>query len=360
MKSTPSAPLRRSGRALRWAGPIAAALLWAPAALANDGEFYGAGATVYPVKNQAIAMDTETLVIEQRGPLRTYVDHWLVHVRYSFVNTTQAPVTVQMGFPEHCQRLAGDEGDGPSCKRPAMRDFTVRIDDQPAKVTIKATKKGERGALPDAQFDRVHTFEVRFGPGERKIVEHSYSHRGRILSPMHSGVDYILRTGGLWKGPIRDFDMRLVLKARWREISADGPEERRLPAATSQGWAGGTYQMRWQLKDFTPKADLELLLQEPLVVEARQALQAAMDKAAEDPKFLRSMSTVELQRLRNLPAALLGYPFKDEALRRHFEGQPWYAARSDYAPQWLDAAEQKFMAAIKAVEAEQAAPRPGK
>jgi hypothetical protein len=348
--SIPAVPLSSFRRIL--AGLTLGALLLAPAARANDGEFYGAGATVYPVKNQAISMDTETLVIEQRGPLRTYVDHWLVSVRYEFVNTTQAPVAVQMGFPEHCQRLVGDESEGPSCKKPAMAEFSVRIDGQPAKVTVKATKKGERGALPDAQFDRVHTFEVRFTPGERKVVEHTYTHRGRIVSPMHSGVDYILRTGGLWKGPIREFDMRLVLKSRWKDILSDGPEDRRLPAATTQGWAGGTYQMRWQLKNFLPKADLELLLQEPLVVEARQALNEAMDKAAEDPKFLRSKSPAELQQLRNLPAALLGYAFKDEALRKSFESQPWYAARTDYAPQWLSAAEQKFMAAVKAAEAE--------
>lgn len=282
-----------------------------------------------------------------------------MHVRYEFVNTAQTAVALQMGFPEHCQRLVGDESDGPSCRKPAMSDFTVRIDGQPAKVKVKGTKKGETGALPGVQFDRVHTFEVRFAPGERKVVEHSYSHRGRILSPMHSGVDYILRTGALWKGPIREFDMRLVLKARWREVAPDVAEDQRLPAPTSQGWAGGTYQMRWQIKDFVPKADLSLLLQEPLVLQARQELDAAIDRAAAEPGYLAALPPAQLQRLRNLPAALLGYTFKDAALRQAFEAQPWYAARGDYDPRWLDAREQKFMAAVQAAEAAQRRRAPG-
>lgn len=330
---------------------LALALLTSPA-LANDGEFYGAGATVYPVTNGAISMDTETLVIEQRGPLSTYVDHWLVNVRYEFVNTTDAPVTVQMGFPEHCQRTVDDmEVESPSCKKPAIRDFTARIDEQPVKVTIKTPKKGEAGALPGTVFDRVHTFPVSFKAKERVVVEHSYTHRGRITSPMHSGIDYILRTGGLWKGPIRDFDMRIVLKGKWGEIIDENEEGKRLPKPTFEGWQGGTYQMRWQLKDFTPTADVAFLLQEPLVVMAREeVLRPAMLAAEEDPASLNARSAEELRLLRNLPYALLGYTFKDAGLRAHFEKQPWYAARADFDDKWLGKDDRAFIERVKAAE----------
>lgn len=329
---------------------LAASLLSAPA-LANDGEFYGAGATVYPVKSAAISMDTETLVIEQRGPLRSYVDSWLVHVRYEFVNTTDQPVTVQMGFPEHCQRTVDDmEVESPSCKRPAIRDFEARVDEQPVPVTVKVPKKGEQGALPGTTFDRVHTFQVSFKPKERVVVEHSYTHGGRIVSPYHSGIDYILRTGGLWKGPIRDFDMRIVLKSKWASIIDENEEGKRLPKPGFEGWRGGTYQMHWKLEGFTPTMDVAFLLQEPLVHEGEEELRTAMMEAAESAAFLDGKTPEELRILRNLPYAVLGYTFKDATLRAHFEKKPWYVARADFDAKWLHKDEQDFVAKVKAAE----------
>ncbi len=71
---------------MRLMSPAFAALMFvalAPlnSALANDSEFYGEGATAYPINNSSIAMDVETLVIEQMGPMRGgYVDHWEVRV----------------------------------------------------------------------------------------------------------------------------------------------------------------------------------------------------------------------------------------------------------------------------------------
>lgn len=330
---------------------VAALLTAAPPAHANDSEFYGGGATVYPVESAAISMDTETLVIEQRGPLRTYVDHWLVNVRYEFVNTTDKAVTVQMGFPEHCQRTVEDvDVESPSCKSPAIKDFEARVDEKPVKVTIKTPKRGEDGALPGTVFDRVHTFPVRFGPKARVVVEHSYTHRGRIVSPMHSGIDYILRTGGLWKGPIRDFDMRIVLKGKWGSIIDDSVEDERLPKPTSEGWQGGTYQMRWQLRDFTPKADVAFLLHEPLVLQGAEELRTLAVLVEEAPSTLDKKTPEELRILRNLPYALLGYTFEDADLRAHFQKQPWYVARADFDPKWLDKDDQDFIAKVKAAE----------
>ena len=331
---------------------LAATLLASPEpARANDGEFYGAGATVYPITSRAISMDKETLVIEQRGPLRTYVDHWLVTVRYEFVNTTDQAVTVQMGFPEHCQRTVEDmDVESPSCTTPAIKDFEARIDDEPVKVTVKTPKKGEEGALPGTVFDRVHTFPVRFGPKARVVVEHSYQHGGRIISPMHSGIDYILRTGGLWKGPIHDFDMRIVLKGKWGSIIDENEEGKRLPKPSFEGWRGGTYQMTWKLTDFTPQVDVAYLLQEPLVVDAREQLNTVMNELSEKPTALDGKSLEELRLLRNLPYALNGYTFEDAELRAHFEKQPWYVARTDYDAKWLNASEKGFVAKVRAVE----------
>ncbi len=330
---------------------LALAGLAAPAQ-ANDGEFYGSGADLYPIKNNSIAMDKETLVIEQAGPHRaSYVDHWVVHVRYEFLNTTAAPVTVQMGFPEHCERTVEDmEVEAPYCKVPGMKGFTARVDGAATPVTIKTPS--DAGALPGTHYDRVHTFSVSFKPNERKVVEHSYTHRGRIVSPIHSGVDYILKTGGLWHGPIRDFDLRVVLKGEWNKVVFEAPGA--LPAPTFQGWQGGTYQLRWQLKDFTPKGDLGLLLESPKGYEAVSDLRTKMQILLQEPEGLKALSPAELKVLRNTPYAYLGYTFKNKALAAHFAKAEWYRPRSDFDPAWLSAEELAFVKLVKAEEARRA------
>ncbi|MCA9546897.1 MAG: YARHG domain-containing protein [Myxococcales bacterium] len=322
-------------------------LLLAAPALANDSEFYGSGADVYPVQNDHIQMARESLHIEQLGPHRqSYVERWGVHVRYEFVNTHSAPVTVQMGFPEHCQRTVDDmEVVAPSCKVPAIKDFQAWVDDAKVPVTVKTPTAA--GALPDAGYDRVHTFQVSFKAGERKVVEHRYTHGGRIVSPFHSAVEYILKTGALWKGPIGELDIRIVLKAEWADVI---DQSKTLPKPDFQGWQGGTYQLKWALKGFEPKGDIDFLLQEPKGYEARSDFNSLMSEALADPKALAGKSKAELRILRNTPYALLGYTFKSQDLTDHFTKQGWYRPRLDFDPNWLSKDEVKFVALVKGLE----------
>lgn len=316
-------------------------------ALANDGEFYGSGADLYPVKNAHITMAREALHIEQLGPHRqSYVSRWGVHLRYEFKNTHTEPVTVQMGFPEHCQRSVEDmEVEAPSCKKPAIEDFEAWVDQVKVPVAIKTPTAA--GALPDDRYDRVHTFTVSFKPGETKVVEHRYTHGGYIVSPFNSGLAYILKTGGLWKGPIGQLNIQIVLKAEWATIR---DVSKALPKPDFQGWQGGTYQMKWTLKDFAPKGDIDFLLEEPKGYLARDAFNTFMFEASQDPKVLAGKSKAELRILRNTPYALLGYTFKSEDLTEHFTKTGWYRPRIDFDPKWLSKEELTFIKAVKAAE----------
>ncbi len=257
-----------------------------------------------------------------------------------------------MGFPEDCQRMVEDmDIESPSCAKPAIRDFSAKIDGRRAKVSIKVGKSGQSGALKGVVFDRIHTFKVPFKANQRVVVEHRYTHKGRIFSPMHSGVEYILRTGGLWKGPIRDFDMRVLLKTQWRIIRHFGDEAAKLPKPGFEGWRDGSYQLQWKLKNFTPKADLEMILEGPVAAEADHAFDRQMSDIQFKEKSLKDETLPALRIMRNIPYALLGYPFKDKKIRAHFTKSGWYFPRADFDPKWLSKRELTFIRAVKAEEA---------
>ena len=74
----------------------------------------------------------------------------------------------------------------------------------PTKGAKKDDKKDEKkaepgkGPLADMHYGRVHTFPVRFAPGQIRTVRHTYRHATSLTSPWCSDLTYILKTGALW------------------------------------------------------------------------------------------------------------------------------------------------------------------
>jgi hypothetical protein len=338
---------------MRWLAALCLFALATPA-LANDGEFYGEGATVYPINNADISMDKEVLRIEQMGPPGDYVHHWQITVDYVFRNTSAKAVTVQMGFPEKCQRLVDDfdaieNNEGPWCKQPAIRDFIAEVDGRRAKVTVKTPKEGEPGALKGQSFDRIHTFKVKFAPGQVKKIHHTYAHNGAITSPFTSHVDYITATGALWKGAIKDFDFTVVIKQDFARVKQRQFDGNPFPAPTSKQAVDGQTHWRWQLKDFEPKGNPALELSEPGSIKRLgmvENLRLKYDTAAS----LDALSKAELKILRNTVYAAYGYRFKSKALQAHFAAQPWYRPRADYDAAWVSTWNLKFVQQVKKAE----------
>ena len=329
-------------------------LLIGPAG-ANDTVVYGAGADVYPIENAQVAMAKETLTIEQIGPWRGAVRGWRVTVRYEFQNTSDQALKLQIGFPEQCGIEPGGEApetEGNACRVPGLHDFTTRVDGAPRTVAVKRFKAEKSRALPHRTFGRLHTFEVVFAGKQRRVVEHTYWVGGYADSSMGSGVEYILQTGALWAGPIGTLDIEVISKTKHGRVGY-GSGVDALPPPVFEGWRDGTYQIRWALKRYEPKADLDIYLSSPAARETFIELQDLMSAVATDAKATLAGKTKEALRvLRNLPHAIQGYRFQNAALRAHFAKTPWYVPRADFDPQWISAEEHAFIKAIKAFERE--------
>lgn len=349
------APRRMTGALL------AAAVLGGPGlAAANDGAFYGTGATVFPVKDTTVSMAEEDLTIEQVGPPGAYVEAWQIGVRYRFENTSDQPVTVQMGFPEACARTPDDDADEEAGKkvkcRPTIFNFVAEVDGAKVPVTVKAAEKDRKGLLANEFFDKVHTFEVKFAPKQSRIVQHRYRSGVSITSPWNSHLDYILRTAGLWKGPIGRLDITLTLKDRFGTVeqTKNGEEGPGFPEPTSKTTEGAYTVWKWHLENFAPKANLGWMFGEPASIAGQEAFNAEEIKLMEDPKAFDALDAEALRRLRNLPYAIKGYVFKDPQLTAHFAKAPWYVPRADFDPKWVTPAGMKFVKKIKEIEARQA------
>ncbi len=343
--------------------PALCALLLTAPAWANDGAFFGQGSTVFPVQDEAIALDTEVLRIEQGGPtVGYYVQYWDVSITYGFRNTTDRPVTVQMGFPEWCEATP-DNSESEACTGWTIRDFKVRIDGKKGpKVTLKQAKPG-KGPLADMEYGRVHTFPVSFAPRQTRTVQHTYRHASSITSPWCSNLSYILQTGALWKGPVKSLDIEVLTRSSFIDDPGyarewfDGAEGR--PKATSEPQADGGVRYRWSMKDVEPRHDLWLTFCEPKQMLAR--LEAIGEVELMEPAELEKLDAAALRVLRNTIYAAYGYTFRSEDLQAHFAKVPWYTPRADFDPKWLSASELKRVALIKSLEKQKKKkPKPGK
>lgn len=322
---------------------------------ANDGAFYGTGATVFPVQDDAIALDTEQLTIRQAGPTADYyVDHWQVEVVYGFRNTTDKAVTVQMGFPEWCVQTPDNYEDLPEkCAEWTIRDFTIQIDGTPAKATVKRATPG-KDTLAEMDYHRVHTFPVTFAPNQRRTIRHTYHHRGAISSPWCSEMTYILKTGALWKGAIKQLDITAEVIDRFKQVTdydgwLEGTDGK--PKATVEKTANGTIY-RWALRDHEPKHDLGLLLCEP---DGVARLEAMAEVTGLDEETMRGMTPEALRIARNTFYAAYGYDFKSDDLKAHFGKTGWYRPRADFDQTWIGPYRTKQIALMKRIEAEKKA-----
>lgn len=329
---------------------LSLAMLVAAPARANDGEFNGTGASVYPVRSVAVALDEEDLTIRQTGPaVGTYVAGWDVRVVYAFRNTTDAAVTVQMGFPEQCHR-GPEDIDTPDdvCGEPTIRDFTAAVDGKTVQTTVKAPKGGATDVLKDVVFQRVHTFSVPFGPKQTRRVVHTYRLQPSLVSPYTSIMQYILQTGGLWVGPIRRLDVTLAVWDRFEDVRVVGEGTPKPAASEEDGWT----LRKWHHEDVEPTWDLEVHFSHPVGLERSEAISAA---CALDAADLAKIGREELRVLRNVVYAAYGYAFSKADLREHFAKQPWYRPHPDYTNLWLDKADVACVQRIEGAEKKAAA-----
>lgn len=300
------------------------ALLVTPNLWANDAEYGSYGGSPAPVKNHDISMVSEDIVIAQRAD-----GGWDVTADYVFANTSKQPVKLTMGFPE----MAGDNPD-------EFLEFKTTVREQPVKVRVE--KSAPFLKLNARALGRVHLFDLEFASEETVAVSHRYRMNGggSVALAIEKTVQYVTRTGALWKGPIG----RATFTIRTRdvyELLAWSPEFKFKSLKRFVIQKGVTTGMELVLEntDWTPKGDLQLDmmtdigdLQKKAVGQQCPELEVtdwrAMNDAPlrEKTQYLKmgdlSAFDVETLRLcRNWIYARYGYTFKSAALNKRFYGK---------------------------------------
>ncbi len=323
---------------------------------ANDGYFGGNGGPVVPLDHPDIELVRERIAI---SGLRA-------RCRFEFVNHGAA-TTVLMGFPE----WNGEDGE------PGIREFHSFVDGR--EVATERKTGGVSPAHPDLQYDAVYTWPVEFAKGQRRRLESTYdfgpnggnaSHVYAVFDGragdtaarepgasralfdrwwdgpgMHDQrvryLDYILQTGSLWKGAIRDATITIELdRYDPRFVRASPPFTRR----------EGT-KLVWRFRNLEPTEDIEVAEYDGilwLTDEAQVRAELHEIESAHEPvdsrRFLLAVMRRGIQ-------ARNGATFDDAAWQEFFDLQWWYRRKPGFRAEHLTATDRRSIALIEEAEA---------
>lgn len=169
---------------------------------ADDSVYSGDGYHVYPIQNSDVQLVAETIVITDKyafsGGPRFGDDRFTINVDMTFKN--HGPdTTLQMGFPVMVNNRGGEIVE-------IDTHFRTWVNGKKVKVI---RKQGIPNPLNEnLRFSKtVYTYSVSFKQGETKEIKHSYNVGGFDVNTGRWELEYILRTGALWKGVIEDFSL---------------------------------------------------------------------------------------------------------------------------------------------------------
>jgi len=278
---------------------------------ADDSVYMGDGYHVYPIQNSDVQLVAETIVITDSyafrdGP-RFGSDRFTINVDMTFKN--QGPdTTLQMGFP-----IIIVYRDSESIE--IKTNFRTWVNGKEVAIT---RKQGMPNPLKeDMDFSKtVYTYTVSFKKGETKKIKHSYNVGGTDFNTGRWELEYILRTGALWKGRIEDFSLTYKTHlAKAKNIIGFRPREQRAVLK------GNALDLLWNFKNYKPKKDFLVVggatdINPTLLVES--SLSEDMKAIASDPTTRNLLSPEDLRYAKNKVFASYGYPFKSPFVRAQF------------------------------------------
>lgn len=235
-----------------------AALISTPAA-ANDSVYGGCSgamsgvdgrATCVPKKTDQIALIDEKLTITQTKK------GWDVVALYTLEHTGKAALAVPVGFPVSDPYEPGDEEESETRDtKPPLPDYRVFVDGKDLDYTLffpanQGDDKSKKAA-EEFGYDAVYLVDVPFEPGQKRVLEHRYSHAASANSIGLQWVNYILRTGANWKGGTIG---RIVAKVVLNVPIAPGCHGMSLPGWK---WLPESRTMIFEATNWKPTKDLQ-------------------------------------------------------------------------------------------------------
>ena len=342
-----------------------------PPASANDTAFGGSAASPYPVHTGKIRMVSENITIESDAASGA----WLYTCDFVFENLSDDPVTIMMGMP--FIRMGNEENDFMASRpydekeipvgKPLVWNFTATVDGRSVPVT-----EGKPTVNPDLleeHYKVAYTWPMRFAGRAARSVRHTYKPRRvpggkrrnhairkvrntyKLAYTSSAGdnfLDYILKTGGLWHdGRIGRSRLKVILDdPRYVLPRKDLPMDATMsgtitPAGYEITSGGGKIVIEWDLRNFAPREDLQVVLRHRELFIRDQA---------------GRMKRADLRKLRNLPYAAHGYVFRDRGLRDYFATLLYPLGNKAFKESDFSENSRELIATVKRLEAKAAPP----
>lgn len=239
--------------------PLSLGALVSTPAIANDSVYGGCSgtmsgldgrATCVPRKSDQIALVDEKLTITQTAK------GWDVVALYTLEHTGKTALSVPIGFPVSDPYEPGDEEESETREtKPPLPDYRVLADGKNLDYTLFfPANQGDDKAKKAAEeygYDAVYLVDVPFEPGQKRVLEHRYTHAGSANSIGLHWVNYILRTGGNWKGGTIG---RIVAKVVLNVPIAPGCHGMSLPGWK---WLPESRTMQFEATNWKPTKDLQ-------------------------------------------------------------------------------------------------------
>jgi hypothetical protein len=241
------------------------------------------GGSVIPVRNDAIQLKSEIIEIwiqdSDRDSARLYANPNRVKVTYTFVNKTNRPQTVVMGFPNHSQTNLG--------LLVPLTEFTFSENGIPLEVFERGNGTKED---PHSDYDVYECSSVLFSPGEIKRLIASYND-----SCGPGDFEYVLKTGSSWQGRIEKINVIIhpvfsrydrLFYTPWTAYTLT--DDLRLVTGTAGGvtvspprghWKGDTYYM--EFNNLEPDFNIKVSINPTL-----------LDRATTDQRLFRREDSV--------------------------------------------------------------------
>jgi hypothetical protein len=188
----------------------------------------------------------------------------------------------------------------------------------------------------------AYVWPMKFKAGQTIKVVNKYRQGITADSSGHILPNYILMTGGMWKGG-------KIGRSRIDILGDDdaipcGPNDGQItPPGSRLDKTDAGPALRWDLKDFAPKTDVEGCF-------LSRSQSRMMEFSGLQGTDLKGLTAAELRVLRNTVFALHGYTFKDADLQKHFEKQRYYYPRKSFKQSDLSKEEREFVNLVLAQE----------
>ncbi|TYQ16796.1 UNVERIFIED_CONTAM: YARHG domain-containing protein [Acetivibrio alkalicellulosi] len=296
---------------------------------ANDAPLVMKGDVAYPINNNSIKLESETIKIRYDAIEDDYNKKHEVEVVFNFHNTGDNTV-LELGFPNvanYDMQLIDFE----AFSYPDLEPFDVEL------------KKG--GILlnyDDFLYNSYYKWDMPFEKDERRSVMVKY----KFIN--HSGADYILRTGSLWKGHVDNIHIIVEFPQPVSSLEV---------SASPENYYYNGEGIEWHFENINPDFDLYIkynpipdfysLSDEHYTPYQSEKTDYKWDKSLfyigtkfwdfdNSTKFLYDVSSEDVlvrevearlatcQLVRNEIYARNGYVFEDSKWSEFFSLQPWY------------------------------------